>query len=253
VARGSATAPDRAQSHSSGHRALPGQGKSPSVAVVPVRDELARTDPPEDLPAVAAGTWRAILSDMAALRTLREVDMPLVLAFCEAAYVHHEASAIIHKAGVMIKGDHGPTPNPMLRVQKDAAGTMRQLADVLGLNPMARIRGNLMEVSGQSLALGIRDRHQELAHRRLRFLARRVAALRLPAALLGLDESAAALGADLARPSLDPEPLAALRAALGRVHSDVGDVLPAALAALPHVTLHGASSRSLLVTTPPLW
>jgi hypothetical protein len=37
------------------------------------------------------------------------------------------------------------------------------------------------------------------------------------------------------------------------VHADVGDVLPTVLAAPPHVTLHGASSRSLLVTTPSLW
>jgi P27 family predicted phage terminase small subunit len=112
-----------------------------------------------DLPAVAADAFSAILSDMAALRTLREVDLPLVTAFCEAVYVHHEASAVIHKHGVLVKGAQGqPVPNPMLRVQKDAAATMRTLADVLGLNPMARIRGNLMEVSGQSLALGIRDR-----------------------------------------------------------------------------------------------
>ena len=252
MARGSAPAPDRAQSRSSGHRALPGQGKSPSVAVVPVRDELARTDPPEDLPAVAAGTWRAILSDMAALRTLREVDMLLVLAFCEAAYVHHEASAIIHKAGVMIKGDHGPTPNPMLRVQKDAAGTMRQLADVLGLNPMARIRGNLMEVRASHWPSGFATATRSL-------LIAVCASLRVAKPLFVCRRRSSVsmslpphFGADLPRPSLDPEPAPALLAALGGVHADVGDVLPAVLAALPHVTLHRASSRSLLVTTPSL-
>jgi P27 family predicted phage terminase small subunit len=99
-----------------------------------------------------------ILSDMSAMRTLRAVDLPMVRAYCEAVYVHDEASRKIHEYGVLVKGSTGPVANPMLKVQKDAAGTIRQLSDVLGLNPLARIRGNLMEVAGQSLALGIRDR-----------------------------------------------------------------------------------------------
>ncbi len=48
--------------------------------------------------------------------------------------------------------------NPLIRVQKDAAQTIRQLSDVLGLNPTARIRAGLQEVVGASLVLGIRDR-----------------------------------------------------------------------------------------------
>ena len=158
MAKGRPPAPGRGASHSSGHRALAGQGRSPSAVALPVQSALATLPPPEGLPAAAADTWRSILSDMAALRTLREVDMPLVLAYCEAVYVHREASANIHAYGVLVKGPRGPVPNPMIRVQKDAATTIRQLSDVLGLNPLARIRGNLMEVAGQSVALGIRDR-----------------------------------------------------------------------------------------------
>ena len=158
MAKGRPPAPDRGASHSSGHRALAGQGRSPSAVALPVQSALSTLPPPEGLPAAAGDTWRAILSDMAALRTLREVDMPLVLAYCEAVYVHREASANIHTYGVLVKGPRGPQPNPMIRVQKDAATTIRQLSDVLGLNPLARIRGNLMEVAGQSVALGIRDR-----------------------------------------------------------------------------------------------
>jgi len=158
VAKGRPPAPARSASHSSGHRAMAGQGRSPSAVALPVQSALATLPPPKGLPAAAADTWRAILSDMAALRILREVDMPLVLAYCEAVYVHSEACANIHTYGVLVKGPRGPIPNPMIRVQKDAATTIRQLSDVLGLNPLARIRGNLMEVAGQSVALGIRDR-----------------------------------------------------------------------------------------------
>lgn len=104
---------------------------------------------------MAADIWRTILADMAALRTLREVDMPLVLAYCEAVYVHAEASANIHRYGVIVKGPRGPIANPLLRVQKDAAATMRQLSDVLGLNPLARIRANLMDVGTGPIAFSV--------------------------------------------------------------------------------------------------
>src|SRR5664280_2181572 len=61
-------------------------------------------------------------------------------------------------------------------------------------------------------------------------LARREAGLRLAAALLGLDEAAAACRADALRLPLDPEPAAAPLAAFGGVHAYVRDVLRAALA-----------------------
>jgi phage terminase small subunit len=88
MAKGRPPAPGRGASHSSGHRAMAGQGRSPSAVALPVQGTLATLPPPKGLPAAAADTWRAILTDMAALRTLREVDMPLVLAYCEAVYVH---------------------------------------------------------------------------------------------------------------------------------------------------------------------
>ena len=39
---------------------------------------------------------------------------------------------------------------------------MRQLSDVLGLNPLARIRGNLMEAATGSMVLDIQKRLREL-------------------------------------------------------------------------------------------
>ena len=35
---------------------------------------------------------------------------------------------------------------------------MRQFSDILGLNPLARIRGNLMAISAQTQALDVRER-----------------------------------------------------------------------------------------------
>jgi P27 family predicted phage terminase small subunit len=110
---------------------------------------------------VAAGVWCTIVADMSALRTLREVDLPLVRAYCEAAQVHADASDLVSRKGVLVGGRNGPMPNPMIKVAKDAAVTMRQLSDVLGLNPLARIRGNLMEAATGSMVLDIQKRLRE--------------------------------------------------------------------------------------------
>ena len=160
MAKGRPRDPKRAKSHSSGHRAQ--TGEAPSVALTPVTKDIALRPPPANIGDVAADTWRVILSDMAALRTLREVDLPLVLAFCQAAQVHADASQIVYETGVLVKGSNGAVANPMLRVQKDAATAMRQLSDVLGLNPLARIRGNLMEAAAGSMVLDIQKRLREM-------------------------------------------------------------------------------------------
>lgn len=160
MAKGRPRDPQREKSHSTGHRAQTGQA-APAV-LAPVSDSLALREPPADLPAVAADAWRVILSDMAALRTLREVDLPLVVAYCEAAQVHAEASKIIHDKGVLVAGPSGPIANPMIKVQKDAAVTMRQLSDVLGINPLARIRGNLMEAATGAVVLNIQEKLKKL-------------------------------------------------------------------------------------------
>ena len=114
------------------------------------------------MPPVAREAWVAILTDMSTLRTLREVDLPLVRAYCQAAQVHADATDLITRKSVLVAGVGGPMPNPMIKIQKDAATTMRQLSDVLGINPMARIRGNLMEAATGSMVLDIQKRLRDL-------------------------------------------------------------------------------------------
>ena len=98
------------------------------------------------------------VEEMGGNRQLRPIDLVQLKVWCEALFVHAEASENIHTYGVLVKGTAGPISNPMLRVQKDAAATIRQLSDVLGLNPLARIRAGIMELAGQSMALELRDR-----------------------------------------------------------------------------------------------
>ena len=161
MARGRPRDPQRGKSHSTGHRPQTGSGP-PAVVVPAAAPELAHREPPPDMPAVAKDVWRTIVTDMSALRTLREVDLPLVRAYCQAAQIHADASDLITRKGVLVAGPSGPMTNPMIKVAKDAAVTMRQLSDVLGLNPLARIRGNLMEAATGSLVFAIQKRLRDL-------------------------------------------------------------------------------------------
>ncbi len=157
MAKGRPRNPARVKSKSTGHRPQTGAGP-PAVVYQSPTGAIADIEPPAGMAPVAADVWRSILADMAALRILREVDLPLVRAYCEAAQAHADASAVVADKGVLVIGPSGPMPNPMLRVQKDAAATMRQLSDSLGLNPLARIRGNFMEAATGSIVVDIQKR-----------------------------------------------------------------------------------------------
>ena len=160
MAKGRPRDPRRAKSRSTGHR--PQTGGGPPAVLPPKPPDITQHAPPDGMQAVASGVWALILDDRAALRTLREVDLPLVRAYCEAAQVHADASDLLNRHGLLVEGANGPQPNPMIKVAKDAAVTMRQISDVLGLNPLARIRGNLMEAATGSMVLDIQKRLREL-------------------------------------------------------------------------------------------
>jgi P27 family predicted phage terminase small subunit len=129
---------------------------APHLPAVPA--ELAEQDPPGDMDPAAQEVWRTAICDLARSKVLVPSDLTSLKVWCEAYADHEDAARIIRETGRLVKGAHGPMPNPMLRVKKEAAATMRQYSDILGLNPLARIRGNLMAISAQSQALDVRER-----------------------------------------------------------------------------------------------
>lgn len=138
---------------------LDGAKKAPAQPHLPqVAGALAESEPPEEMDPAAKDVWRLAIADMARSKVLVPSDLASLKVWCEAFADHEDASRIIRETGRLVKGAHGPMPNPMLRVKKEAAATMRQYSDVLGLNPLARIRGNLMAISAQSQALDVRER-----------------------------------------------------------------------------------------------
>lgn len=139
----------------------PAQGTQKVVQVSPVLAAkvapLEEFAPPATLPEAVRHIWRAVIQDLGGANHMRESYMPAVQAYCEAVYVHAEASENIHQFGVLVKGPNGPMPNPLIRVQKDAAATMLRYAETLGLTPAGRIRLGLMEITGMSLLGSLQD------------------------------------------------------------------------------------------------
>ncbi len=138
------------------------QSAAPSrrpARALPAPAAVVEADPPDGLPAAVAPLWNACVAEMAANRHLRETDLILLKAYLRGDLLStRRLSAQIHRLGMLVAGDRGPMVNPLIRVQKDAAQTMRQLADVLGLEPLGADPRGPQEVAGASLVLGIRDR-----------------------------------------------------------------------------------------------
>lgn len=157
MTKGRPADPGRAR-RGTGNRPKPGQAKQLKPALVVPGSAVTVPEsypPPADLPAVVHDVWRAAVSDLGGASHMRDSFTPALYAYCQAVYIHAQASANIAQFGVLVKGPHGPIANPLLKVQKDAAATMLRMAETLGLTPAARIRVGLMEVTGMSLLAGI--------------------------------------------------------------------------------------------------
>lgn len=124
---------------------------------------VALPDPPATLPPEVHEVWNAAVAEMSGNRHMRQVDLIQLSVWCEAVYNHAQASDSIHKFGLVVKGKHGPMTNPMLKVQKDAAATIRMYSDMLGLNPLARIRAGLMEIAGESMLFSLNEKLDQKA------------------------------------------------------------------------------------------
>lgn len=102
--------------------------------------------PGEDLPVLppeadqaVREVWDYTLSHLDQMRLVRAPDRDLLYAYCEAVVAHREASKILAHEGVIAYARNGALQkHPAACIQKEAAMTMRQLAQEFGLSPSAR-------------------------------------------------------------------------------------------------------------------
>lgn len=158
MTKGRPADPSRAK-RGTGNRPKPGEArKVKQELVVPKTHQVEQAEafpPPKTLPDAVHEVWRAAVADLGGANHMRSSYEPVLSAYCQAVYIHAQAGANIEQYGVLVKGPNGPIPNPLIKVQKDAAATMLRYAETLGLTPAARVRVGLMEVTGMSLLAGI--------------------------------------------------------------------------------------------------
>jgi len=133
-----------------------------STEIVPVEyssafpvKAAAQIDPPPSLPEEARGLWRSMCVEVAR-HELRAGDLPLVEQLCIAAYRHRQAALYVQKHGLIVDTEFGPVRNPMLALEQQSAHLYLKLAATLGLSPEARIRLDLMQITGQSLLASLK-------------------------------------------------------------------------------------------------
>jgi len=68
-------------------------------------------------------------------------DVDSIVCYCEAVDKHRQASALLARSPVLVKGMHGNlVRNPAMQIQRDSATLIRQFAQEFGLTPSARAR-----------------------------------------------------------------------------------------------------------------
>lgn len=145
MTKGRPVDPNRAK-RGTGNRPAQGQKKAALVPLAPTTYQ-----PPATLPESVHPAWEIAVAEMGGNRHLKPIDLEHLEVWCWAKYAFDDAAANVKKYGTLVTGQNGPMRNPSLQTMKDSAATMRQYSDMLGLNPGARIRLGLMEITGMSM------------------------------------------------------------------------------------------------------
>jgi P27 family predicted phage terminase small subunit len=79
---------------------------------------------------------------------LTDLDTAALAAYCWACGVWRDATQALDRMaeldpkmkGLLVKGDGGPVPNPLIRIARNAADSMLRAAAEFGMTPVARAR-----------------------------------------------------------------------------------------------------------------
>lgn len=107
-------------------------------------EPVARTgkiDPPEGMSPEAKRIFHWAVRELEHMGIASPADRDSIACYAEAVEKHRQASTLLARSPVLVKGMHGNlVRNPALIVQRDAAQQIRQFAQEFGLTPSARAR-----------------------------------------------------------------------------------------------------------------
>lgn len=92
-----------------------------------------------EVPVEVEQIWNYTLAHLDKMKLASAADRDQLYAYCWAVYTHRLAGQMLSESALLVLGPSGNhVPNPALRIQRDAAATMRSFAQEFGLTPSAR-------------------------------------------------------------------------------------------------------------------
>lgn len=84
--------------------------------------------------------WDYTVEQLRKMKVLTMADRDMLLAFCQAVVMHRRASELLDRTGYLIEAEEGLFPHPAIRLQREAAASMKAFGTEFGLTPAARTR-----------------------------------------------------------------------------------------------------------------
>ena len=104
---------------------------------------------PAGLNPAAKNVWRIIVADMWDSRILDRADRFIIEATSVAIARARQARKLVNKEGLTVRGATGAIiQHPAIKIERESWNQFRQLAEHLGLSPVARARLGLAHVKG---------------------------------------------------------------------------------------------------------
>lgn len=96
---------------------------------------------PDWLSDEAKAVWRRTTKQLDSMGILYAADADIIVAYSHAVVNYQKATHLVEQHGILVEGRRdGMVTNPAVRVQRDSAQLIRQLASELGLTPSSRSR-----------------------------------------------------------------------------------------------------------------
>lgn len=94
----------------------------------------------------AKTVWRRLTAQLKTMGMLYAADEDIIAAYANAVVTYQKATKLVEEHGLLIPGRRDDlVTNPAVRIQRDAAQLIRQLAGELGLTPSSRSRLSVEE------------------------------------------------------------------------------------------------------------
>lgn len=105
---------------------------------------IARPPMPRSLPAEAKAEWRRVVPELESIGLLAVIDRGVLIRYCTAWADWCELEDLLRRSGKLIKGQKGNfVRNPIWLMKRDAEQTVTELARLLGLTPVSRLRAGV--------------------------------------------------------------------------------------------------------------